>query len=83
MIETQNPVMMHAIKNSFSGVLVRQMAGLSIGEATLVGVMAVSYIAAQAAMQVSLPEANSSLYLTASLGITFPFNIAFGIPVYP
>ncbi|MEK9628574.1 MAG: sodium-dependent bicarbonate transport family permease [Nitrospinota bacterium] len=38
---------------------------------------------AQVAMRVSLPEANSSIYLTASLGITFPFNIAFGIPVYP
>jgi hypothetical protein len=33
-------------------------------------------------MRISLPEANPSLYLTASLGITFPFNIAMGIPLY-
>ena len=70
--------------NGFLGVLVGQMSGLSIGGATLMGVMAASasYIAAPAAMRVSLPEANPSLYLTASLGITFPFNIAFGIPIY-
>ena len=30
----------------------------------------------------ALPEANPSLSLTASLGITFPFNILFGIPLY-
>ncbi len=41
-----------------------------------------SYIAAPAAMRISLPDANPSLYLTASLGITFPFNIALGIPLY-
>ena len=41
-----------------------------------------SYIAAPAAMRLSLPEANPALYLTPSLAITFPFNIAFGIPIY-
>jgi hypothetical protein len=33
-------------------------------------------------MRLSLPEANPALYLTSSLAITFPFNIAFGIPIY-
>jgi len=33
-------------------------------------------------MRLALPEANPSLSLTASLGITFPFNILFGIPLY-
>lgn len=72
------------IVNGFFGVLVGHMSGLSVGGTTLMGVMAASasYIAAPAAMRVSIPEANPSLYLTASLGITFPFNIAFGIPIY-
>jgi hypothetical protein len=41
-----------------------------------------SYIAAPAAMRIAVPEANPSLSLTASLGVTFPFNIFVGIPVY-
>ncbi|HJU06493.1 MAG TPA: sodium-dependent bicarbonate transport family permease [Nitrospiraceae bacterium] len=66
------------------GVLTGGAVGLSISGATLLGVLAASasYIAAPAAMRISLPEANPSLYLTASLGITFPFNIALGIPLY-
>lgn len=66
------------------GVLTGGAVGLSIAGATLLGVLAASasYIAAPAAMRISLPEANPSLYLTASLGITFPFNLAFGIPLY-
>jgi hypothetical protein len=66
------------------GVLTGGVVGLSVGGATLFGVLAASasYIAAPAAARISLPEANPSLYLTASLGITFPFNIALGIPLY-
>lgn len=66
------------------GVVTGGFVGLSVGGATMLGVMAASssYIAAPAAMRISLPEANPSLYLTASLGITFPFNIAMGIPLY-
>ncbi|MDP1770233.1 MAG: sodium-dependent bicarbonate transport family permease [Nitrospirota bacterium] len=66
------------------GVLIGGFVGLSVGGATMLGVMAASasYIAAPAAMRISLPEANPSFYLTASLGITFPFNIAMGIPLY-
>ena len=41
-----------------------------------------SYIAVPAAMRLAVPEANPSLSLTASLGITFPFNILVGIPLY-
>ena len=41
-----------------------------------------SYIAVPAALRLALPEANPSLSLTASLGITFPFNILIGIPLY-
>ena len=66
------------------GVALGQWAGLSLGGATLLGVLAASasYIAAPAAIRVSLPEANPTFYLTAALAITFPFNIALGIPIY-
>ncbi|MFZ9541680.1 MAG: sodium-dependent bicarbonate transport family permease, partial [Ilumatobacteraceae bacterium] len=41
-----------------------------------------SYIAAPAAVRIALPKANPSLYITASLGVTFPFNLTVGIPIY-
>ncbi len=60
------------------------LAGLSIGGATVLAAMVSSgsYIAAPAAVRIALPKASPSLYLTASLGITFPFNITLGIPLY-
>ena len=41
-----------------------------------------SYIAAPTAMRIAVPEANAALSITAALGITFPFNIVIGIPLY-
>ena len=41
-----------------------------------------SYIAAPAAMRLSLPEANPTYYLTASLAVTFPFNLTLGLPLF-
>lgn len=72
------------IINGSLGVWVGQVAGLEMGGATLLGVLAASasYIAAPAAIRMSLPDANPTLYLTASLAITFPFNIVLGIPIY-
>jgi len=66
------------------GVYLGQLAGLSIGGATILGVLAssASYIAAPAACRVALPEANPSYYLTSALAITFPFNIMLGLPLY-
>jgi hypothetical protein len=66
------------------GVLLGMYTGLSLGGCTLMGVLAASasYIAAPAAIRLSLPEANPTLYLTSSLAITFPFNVAVGIPLY-
>ena len=66
------------------GVYLGQLTGLGLGGATLLGVLAssASYIAAPAAIRMSLPDANPTYYLTASLAITFPFNIALGIPAY-
>jgi hypothetical protein len=66
------------------GVWLGKVVGLSLGGATLMGVLSASasYIAAPAAMRLSLPEANPALYLSASLAVTFPFNISLGIPLY-
>lgn len=66
------------------GALLGGVAGLSLGGTTLLAVVAASasYIAAPAAIRLAVPEANPSLYLTLSLGVTFPFNVSLGIPVY-
>lgn len=66
------------------GVLVGTVIGLSVGGATLLGVLtgSASYIAAPATIRMAVPEANPSLYLTLSLGVTFPFNVVVGIPLY-
>ncbi|NNU79167.1 sodium-dependent bicarbonate transport family permease [Halovulum dunhuangense] len=60
------------------------LLGLSAGGAALLVTLAASssYIAVPAAMRVALPEANPSIYLTLSLGVTFPFNLTVGIPIY-
>lgn len=66
------------------GIFVGDLVGLSLGGTTLMGVLAgsASYIAAPAALKTSVPEANPSIYLGLSLGVTFPFNLVIGIPVY-
>ncbi len=60
------------------------LIGLSTGGILLMMVLAASasYIAVPAAMRVALPQANPAVYLTLSLGITFPFNLTLGIPLY-
>jgi len=70
--------------NGVLGVYLGKVAGLGLGGATLLGVLSASasYIAAPAAIRMSLPDANPTLYLTSSLAITFPFNITLGIPIY-
>lgn len=58
--------------------------GLSMGGLVLLMVLgaSASYIAVPAAMRVALPEANPALSLTLALGVTFPFNLTLGIPLY-
>lgn len=70
--------------NGVLGVLLARAIGFGPGGATLLAVLSASasYIAAPAAMRLSLPEANPTLYLTSSLAITFPFNITIGLPLY-
>ena len=66
------------------GVSVGALCGLSPGGATLLGTLAASasYIAAPAAVRIALPDANPSYYIFTSLGVTFPFNLIVGIPLY-
>ncbi|MEX2471140.1 MAG: sodium-dependent bicarbonate transport family permease [Gemmatimonadota bacterium] len=66
------------------GVAMGHLAGLSVGGATVLGTMSASasYIAAPPAVRMTLPEANPTFSITASLAITFPFNIVIGIPIY-
>lgn len=66
------------------GALAAHATGLSRGGAVVLATMAASasYIAAPAAVRVSLPQANPAYYLTASLALTFPFNLTIGIPLY-
>lgn len=58
--------------------------GLSVGDTALLITLgaSASYIAVPAAMRLALPKAQPSIYLTLSLGVTFPFNLTFGIPLY-
>lgn len=66
------------------GVFLGHWSGLSVGGATVLGAMAASasYIAAPPAVRMTLPEANPTYYLTASLAVTFPFNLVVGIPMF-
>jgi hypothetical protein len=65
------------------GVLAGAVVGLSVGGAAVLGTMAASasYIAAPAAVRTALPDADPGLALGAALGVTFPFNLAVGIPL--
>ena len=67
-----------------AGALVGWALGLSTGGVALLATLAASasYIAAPTAMRIAVPEANAALSITAALGITFPFNIVLGIPLY-
>jgi hypothetical protein len=69
---------------SLFGLAAGMLIGLSAGGVALFMVLSASasYIAVPAAMRVALPEANPSIYLTLSLGVTFPFNLTLGIPIY-
>jgi hypothetical protein len=60
------------------------LSGLSAGGAAVLATLtaSASYIAAPAAVKVAIPEANTGMCVAAALGITFPFNLAIGIPLY-
>jgi hypothetical protein len=70
--------------NAAAGVAITLVLGLGLGDALLFTVLcaSASYIAVPAAMRLSIPQANASLYVTLSLAVTFPFNIVVGLPLY-
>jgi hypothetical protein len=72
------------IVSAILGTLTGWMLGLSVGGTFLLATLfaSASYIAAPAAMRIAVPEANPALSIGASLGMTFPFNIFLGIPIY-
>ena len=71
------------IINGLIGVLLAILGGMSQGDVIVLGTLAgsASFVAAPAVVRVALPEASPGLYLTTSIGITFPLFITFGIPL--
>jgi hypothetical protein len=61
-----------------------RLAGLDVGDAALMTILAgsASYIAVPAAMRLAAPQADAGVFVTASLAITFPFNLTLGIALY-
>jgi hypothetical protein len=72
------------IINAAIGMLIARVIGMPQGDALLFAVLcaSASYIAVPAAMRLTVPEANPSLYISTALAVTFPFNIIVGIPIY-
>jgi hypothetical protein len=72
------------IVHAFIALLLAKILGLELGNAILLMVLAASasYIAVPAVLKEALPEVSPALYMGMSLGITFPLNIIFGIPIY-
>jgi hypothetical protein len=70
--------------NAALGMALGRAIGMSPGDALLFTVLcaSASYIAVPAAMRLALPEANPGVYVSMALAITFPFNVALGIPLY-
>jgi hypothetical protein len=70
------------IASGAMGVIIAQAIGISQGGSVVFGLLcaSASYIAAPAAVKLSLPDAKPGLYITTSLGITFPMNLFIGIP---
>lgn len=70
--------------NGVIGTVTGTFIGLDVASAAALGILAASasYIAVPAAMRLALPEADPGIYLSMSLGITFPFNIIFGISIF-
>jgi uncharacterized protein len=72
------------VAGALLGALGGKLLGLSTGGVAIMATLAASasYIAAPTAMRIAVPQANAALSITAALGITFPFNVIVGIPLY-
>ena len=76
-------VVIPLINGSVVAFIARWM-NLSIGDGFLFAILAASasYIAVPAAMKMAVPKANPGIYIPMAIGVTFPINITFGIPIY-
>ncbi len=72
------------ISAAIGGAFLARVVDLSLGGTVILSTLSASasYIAAPAAVRLSIPDANPTIYLTAALGITFPFNVFVGVPLY-
>jgi hypothetical protein len=72
------------VMNAIIGIIIAKLIGMSQADTLLFAVLSASasYIAVPAAMRITVPEANPSLYVSMALALTFPFNIIVGIPLY-
>lgn len=72
------------LSHALLALMLCKLIGLPLGNTILLMVLAssASYIAVPAVLRHALPEVNPALYMGMSLGITFPFNIIIGIPLY-
>lgn len=73
-----------AFVHAMLGILIAKLIGAPPGDALLLAVLVggASYIAVPAAVRLAIPKANPSLYVPMALGVTFPFNVIIGIPLY-
>ncbi|WP_394694778.1 sodium-dependent bicarbonate transport family permease [Hyphobacterium sp.] len=82
------PVILHGLYmpliGASLGLIAAMLIGMEPGSGALLMTLAASasYIAVPAAMRLALPKAKPAISLTLSLGVTFPFNLIFGIPLY-
>ena len=72
------------VANALIGIVIGKVLGFGEGNTLLFSILcaSASYIAVPAAMRMTVPEANPSLYVSMALALTFPFNIIVGIPLY-
>jgi uncharacterized protein len=76
--------MLLPVFNALLGILFAHFVGMTTGNAFMFSILcaSASYIAVPAAIRTAIPEANPGYYVPLPLGITFPFNIIIGIPLY-
>jgi hypothetical protein len=76
--------MLMPVLHGLAGVTLAHAVGVGLGGMFVFGAIcaSASFIDAPAACRASLPEANPGIYLTASLGVTLPFNLVLGLPLY-
>lgn len=76
--------MLGPITHAIVALVLAKLLGLELGNTILLMVLAssASYIAVPAVLRQALPEVSPALYMGMSLGLTFPLNIIFGIPLY-